>query len=128
MWVYEQRSGRLTYDGDAETFYVGYSGHAEGKNAHELEGVANFGPLPCGHYEIGAPEDTATHGPYVLRLTPAPENDMKGRSGFLIHGDSKVAPGTASHGCIVISKPARMAIWLSGDRQLRVIQDGMSHD
>jgi hypothetical protein len=124
MWIFEQHSGRLYQDTDLETFYQGYSGHADGKNNPAMQGVKNFGPIPVGLYDIGEPHDTETHGPYVLRLTPAPENEMHGRDNFLIHGDSRTLPGTASHGCIVISRPARMAVWLSEDRPLKVIAGG----
>lgn len=121
MWIYEQASGRLYREDDPDTVYVGYAGFREGRNRPEMEAEVGLGPIPVGYYDVGAPYDTETHGPYVLRLTPAPENVMHGRAGFLMHGDSRVAPGTASHGCIVISKPARVAVWLSDDHWLRVV-------
>lgn len=36
-----------------------------------------------------------------MRLTPYVENQMCGRDGFMIHGDSSAHPGEASDGCIV---------------------------
>ena len=55
-------------------------------------------------------------------LTPDPANEMFGRSGFGIHADEIANPGKhlASTGCIVMSNAARIAIWQSEDRQLRV--------
>lgn len=83
--------------------------------------MKNWGPIPCGLYTIGAHVDTMTHGPFVLPLTPSPQNEMFGRSAFLIHGDSKVAPGSASEGCIILSRSVRERIAKSGDHELRVI-------
>lgn len=119
MWTYEQATGRLLQDG--ERIAIGYSGAGEGKNNADMQDVHNVGPIPRGKYSIGEPCDTMTHGPYVLRLTPDADNDMCGRSGFLIHGDSVVHPGTASEGCIIVGRLIRGKIWSSGDRELEVI-------
>lgn len=118
-WTYEQATGRMLHDG--ERVAIGYSGAGDGKNNPAMQDVKNVGPLPCGLYTIDAPVDTVTHGPYVLRLEPYPENEMFGRAGFLIHGDSVVHPGTASEGCIILGRAIREKIWLSGDRQLEVV-------
>lgn len=124
MWIYEQISGRLYQDTDLETVYVGYSGHGEGKNNPDLQHVKNVGPCPVGFYEVGAPYDSIDHGPYVMRLKPSPDNEMHGRGSFLVHGDSKKAPGDASHGCLVFSRGAREALGTSGDRWLKVVATG----
>jgi hypothetical protein len=122
MWIFEQSSGRLYQDTDPETVFLSYAGHADGKNNPDLQHVANVGPIPIGFYEVGPPYESPNNGPYVLRLTPAPENEMHGRAGFLIHGDSRAKLGSASHGCVVTSRPARQSVWLSGERQLKVIR------
>jgi hypothetical protein len=44
-----------------------------------------------------------------------------GRSEFRIHGDSIAHPGMASHGCIILPRAVRDAIWRSGDRALEVV-------
>jgi hypothetical protein len=119
MWTYEQWTGRLLHDGSYAG--SGYSGHAEGKNNPEHEKDHAIGPIPQGWYKIGPPKDTKTHGPYVLELTPAPENEMYGRSGFLIHGDSIKKPGTASQGCIILVPALRIRIWKSEDTELTVV-------
>ena len=119
MWVYQQSTGVLSHD----LSYVaeGYSGHGEGKNRPEFQEIADVGPIPVGSWTItGPPQDTPSHGPCVLRLTPSAETDTYGRSGFLLHGDSVVDPGAASMGCIVLPRPVREAIWESGDRDLTV--------
>lgn len=120
MWVYSQSSGKLTRDG--ALIATGYSGSVDGKNDPAKQTVPNVGPIPRGSYTIGDPVlFTAVHGPFVMPLTPNLHTQMFGRSGFLIHGDSVVEPGTASQGCIILSRPVRDAIAKSGDRNLLVI-------
>ena len=99
----------------------GYSGKDPHKNDPDSQHIPDQGPIPCGSYAIGAPHDTDKHGPYVLGLTPDPSNDMFGRSGFLIHGDSIANPGQASEGCIILPRAARQRIWDSNDHELRVL-------
>lgn len=118
-WTYSQETGQLSQDGLIAA--VGYSGAGEGKNNPAMQEVHNVGPIPRGFYDIGEPCDTKTHGPYVLHLHPAAENEMCGRSSFLIHGDSVLHPGTASEGCIIMPRTVRERIWNSGDRRLEVV-------
>lgn len=119
-WVYTQREGYLTRNREFKG--LGYAGRGVGKNNPSAQEIPNFGPLPRGTYQIEAPVDTKTHGPYVLWLTPDPTNQMFGRSAFGIHGDSVVHPGEASEGCIILSRGARELIWKSGDHKLRVVE------
>lgn len=124
-WTYEQSSGRMSNDA-GEVVGVGYSGgdcgrHPEGKNSPQHQSIPDVGPLPCGLYRIGAPVDTISHGPYVLPLSPNAANEMFGRSGFLIHGDSVVHPGNASEGCIILSRDVRNLIGASIDHDLQVV-------
>jgi hypothetical protein len=116
MWTFESRTGKLYRDG--KYFASGYSGHDMGRNNPEMQDDVGIGPLPCGRYFIGPPHDTPSHGPFVMELVPDPANQMFGRSRFLLHGDSMKFPGTASHGCIVMSRATREAVWLSTDRNL----------
>ncbi len=118
-WRYVQSTGQMLHDGQSQAF--GYSGHGEGKNDPACQAIHNVGPIPRGLYEIGEPSDTKTHGPYVLHLTPDEGNDMCGRSGFLIHGDSVINPGTASEGCIILPRAVRERIWNSCDTELEVV-------
>ena len=119
MWRYYQSTGELEHDG--EHVASGYAGADAGKNNPQAQTEHNVGPLPRGEYTIGAPSDTKTHGPYVLHLTPDPTNEMFGRAGFLIHGDSMVNPGTASEGCMIFSRTVREQVWESGDHRLQVL-------
>lgn len=99
----------------------GYSGRGIYKNVPADDNLLDEGPIPAGFYDIGTPRDTDTHGPFVLPLTPHPSNQMFGRGGFLIHGDSVSNPGCASLGCIVTSPVVRHEIAASGDTLLHVI-------
>ncbi len=125
MWTYVQKTGELLRDGRHEAF--GYAGFddpisaQQGKNNPDLQTVHEVGPIPIDKYSIGGHEDTLKHGPCVLPLTPDPANQMFGRDGFLIHGDSKHETGTASRGCIIMDGPVRNDIAESGDRSLEVI-------
>lgn len=127
MWLYRQLDGFLI-DPRGNKLAQGYSGFADGKNVPSMQSDADIGPIPRGTYTIMAPVDTAEHGPYVLRLEPDPANQMFGRAGFLIHGDSLEHPGAASRGCIIMPRFARERIWESGDTTLVVVQDGTPVD
>lgn len=121
MWTYKQSNGAFS-DKTGHTATYGYSGHDDGKNNPKAQSIPDKGPIPQGYYVICAPVDTVTHGPFVLRLDPKPENEMFGRSGFLIHGDSVVHPGTASLGCVILPRVNREQVWSSGDHLLEVIE------
>jgi hypothetical protein len=120
-WTYEQFSGKL-YDPAGNLVGVGYSGAGDHKNQPAAQGRKDEGPIPCGQYSIGkVREKTPLHGPYVLPLNPNPDNEMFGRDGFLIHGDSVVHPGTASEGCIILDRDIRDKVGASKDKQLIVV-------
>lgn len=125
MWTWDQSAGVLSRDG-AEVA-KGYSGRDWGKNNPDAEAARGIGPIPAGDYTIVELYNSANVGPNALRLqpidaTPDDVHDATGRSAFRIHGDSIRAPGTASHGCIILRLPIRLAIWESGDRLLRVVE------
>jgi hypothetical protein len=121
--IYEQATGRMliSENGHYDTLAVGYSGsfsrHA--RNDPDQQCVVKAGPIPRGLYHIGHPEMGPS--PYSLRLTPDPSNDMCGRSGFLIHGDSITHPGDASDGCIILTRRERETIVSSGLKDLVVV-------
>lgn len=99
---------------------TGYSGNGVGKNNPDYQTVHDVGPIPVGQYTILAPIDTVSHGPYVMELVPDPENEMWGRAGFLLHGDSLEHPGNASKGCPVAVRAVREAIWGDPEHRLKV--------
>jgi len=119
-WTYSQKTGELHHDG--RHVADGYSGAGAGKNNPPMQSVADTGPIPRGDWTIsGPPADTKDHGPYVMRLEPAAHTETFGRSGFLLHGDSKESPGCASQGCVILPRAVREDIWNSGDRELQVV-------
>jgi Protein of unknown function (DUF2778) len=119
MWRYRQSTGEF-FDDDM-LLCVGYAGRGAGKNNPAMAQVQCTGPIPVGRYTINRPIDTKTHGPYVMWLTPHPDNVMFGRSAFGIHGDSVIHPGEASEGCIILPRMVRERIGESGDDQLEVV-------
>lgn len=126
MWLYVQRTGAL-YHND-EPVAVGYSGYAEYRNDPEAQNLKELGPIPCGVYRIGDPVDRHDLGPFCLPLTPDAANQMFGRAGFLIHGDSITHPGFASHGCIILNRATRERMYSSRDRELHVMANRSGFD
>jgi Protein of unknown function (DUF2778) len=118
-FVYHQSTGKLTLNG--KEIGSGYSGKGEGKNNPEKETVKRVGPLPRGAYNIGKPREWKGM-PNVFDLTPE-GHDAHGRTQFLIHGDSRRNPGTASEGCIILSPAVRKTIAESGIAKLRVVRN-----
>jgi hypothetical protein len=121
-WHYFQRTGQLLRPDGVVAGY-GYSGKGTGKNNPDLQGIHDCGPIPVGVYRIGEPYDSPDHGPFVLPLKPDAANQMWGRSGFLLHGDSRDHPGEASEGCIIQGRVTREAVHLSGDKMLEVFAE-----
>lgn len=118
-WTYQQSTGELTSPEGA--IYNGYSGHGEGENNPKMQKLKLVGPIPIGTYTIGPAYHDPHKGPCVMRLTPDPDNEMFGRSGFLIHGDSSKHDDSASEGCIIMGPVTRPKIAESDDKILKVI-------
>ncbi|WP_222853117.1 tlde1 domain-containing protein [Massilia genomosp. 1] len=121
---YHQSSGNLMLVGKDGMSYqfgrenAGYAGTPLYKNNPEADHIRNGGPLPEGRYMIG---DVTNHkGPNSIALRPSSENDMHGRSDFLIHGDN--GGGTASEGCIILPRDMRESIVNSNVKELRVVR------
>ena len=123
MLTYSQSTGEIRTAAGL-LLGTGYAGHGPGVNNPALQFEENIGPLPRGIYTIEAPVDTTTHGPYVMWLTPAPANDMRGRFGFGIHDDRIGHEGEriASTGCIVMNYASRQAIWAEARASGAVLQ------
>jgi hypothetical protein len=120
MWTYSQSTGNLT---NPEGIVVGqgYSGNGADLNLPSADGVMDHGPIPAGMWEIGQFADRPVVGEFAAPLTPAPDTDTLGRSGFYCHGDNPQMDHTASDGCIVLPKALREAIAASGDTSLQVV-------
>jgi hypothetical protein len=115
---WEQSTGHVTGP-DVDAY--GYSGRGLGKNNPAMDGVRNFGPIPCGRYAIGAPITHEHLGIYVLPLTPLPGTNTFGRSGFFWHGANPQHPDDSSEGCPISKFDVRETVWRSGDHELEVV-------
>lgn len=122
MWVYKQSTGEFFKDG--ARLGIGYSGAPGHKNKPDDEHLSNRGPIPRGRYRIGPVVAIEGKGPVCIDLAPTAEQraNMHGRGGFLIHGDSISAPGTASRGCIILRRSIREAVVASPDKDLEVVR------
>lgn len=116
--VYSQSTGELKLDG--KVIGKGYAGSPEGKNDPDKEAIRNVGPIPRGKWAISKPR-TYKKMANCFDLTPI-DHKAHGRSEFLIHGDSKDKPGTASRGCIILGPEVREAILKSGATVLEVVR------
>lgn len=124
-WTYEQRTGKLSHNG--EVVATGYAGgnegkNPEGKNNPTMQNVSKIGPLPVGKYKFGTPVPQSHLGPFAIPLIPMGGNEMFGRSGFYMHGDTTPS-GNASEGCIIMPRAIRNAAAASPDNDLEVIAD-----
>ena len=125
-WIYSQSTGQLTKvdeDANGTTTYfadTGYSGIGLGLNNSTLQDIANTGPLPQGFYSIGPQQN---NGPLTqsMRLNPNPDNQMFGRSAFLIHGPHGNDRHDSSNGCPIFQKSTRDQIAQSGDKCFKVV-------
>ncbi|MEX0495226.1 tlde1 domain-containing protein [Raoultella terrigena] len=103
-------------------FDANYSGRPGFKNDSANECIKGKGPIPRGTYTIGDPFYHRKTKAWTMRLTPYIENQMCGRDGFMIHGDSSAHPGEASDGCIILKLPYRKIVAASSDKTL-VVED-----
>jgi hypothetical protein len=118
-FVYVQKTGQFRL-GEKE-IAKGYSGHGEGKDNPDKEKVVGVGPIPAGLWTIGKARDFKGMK-NCFDLSPD-GHDAHKRSAFLIHGDSKDKPGTASRGCIILGPEVRKKIAESGVTRLRVVKE-----
>lgn len=117
-WTYQQSTGKLT--SPKGVFSQGYSGHKEGRNNPDMQGVPRIGPIPQGTYTIGKAYNDPHLGPCVMHLDPTPDTDTFGRSLFRIHGDNK--QNDASEGCVILGPVTRNIISIDSDKTLTVIK------
>ncbi len=126
-WVYKQSTGELC-DPTGVVVATGYAGNGPvGINNPDAQDKHDIGPLPRGFYTLKSCTDDKHLGPVTLGLKPDSDNVMFGRSGFLIHSmriSEIVHPNTreSSHGCIIMPRKTREALWASADHRLEVIR------
>lgn len=124
-WTFEQRTGKL-YDPSGKLVATGYAGgncgkNPEGKNNPDMQGVKSVGPLPVGMYTRGEVLMSSHLGPFAIPLLPNSGNNMLGRGGFYVHGDTTPS-GNASEGCIIVPRAVREAFYISTE-PLEVVAD-----
>jgi len=119
-WTFEITAGEW-YAPSGNYVGSGYAGKGVGKDNVADEPIADVGPIPEGEWAIGEAYTDPESGPLTMRLTPLPDTNTYGRSGFKIHGDSINHPGEASLGCAIADHDTRLAISMSEDRVLSVI-------
>ena len=105
---YSQQSGQLRHNGVLVDNHS-YSGNGYAKDQPDMEHVPNHGPIPRGTWHIGPAYKHVKLGDFTMNLVPYGHN-AHSRTDFRIHGDSKISPGGASEGCIVVSLQARKRI------------------
>ena len=120
-WVYKV-SAHSFYLNGAYQFDAKYSGRPGFKDDSANECVKGKGPLPRGTYTIGPAFYHHKTKALTMRLTPFVENEMCGRDGFMIHGNSSIHPLSASDGCIILGLSGRREINDSNDKIL-VVED-----
>ena len=106
VWVWAQRSGRLYRDG--KFIAAGYAGKGEGLNSEAHQYVRSVGPIPVGTWIVGDRTNHPRTGPDSVRLSPSAGTETRGRAGFLVHGDNAKRDQSASEGCIVVERSARL--------------------
>ena len=121
MWTFVIPTGYLYDPSGKQLEPAGYAGNGAGKNNPSAVDQHDVGPLPPGLYGIGPAYDSPKTGLLSMNLTPDPSNNMYGRSGFRLHGDSIEHPGNASDGCIVQSHDNRVLVNQSTDKLLQVV-------
>lgn len=120
-FTYAQDSGAL-YDPNGVLMMRGYSGNGAGLNNPAMDDRVGVGPIPVGDYTVGAPHAPIDHlGPLALPLYPAKTNNMKGRSGFFMHGDNSRLNHTASNGCVIMPPQVRKTVNEASVKQLTVV-------
>lgn len=118
MLRYNSATGETVLDGHFEG--IGYSGFGEGKDNPAMEAVPNIGPIPRGHWKIGAPVTHPHLGPLAFPLTPV-GHDAHKRTEFFIHGANALHPNDSSHGCPILGRSIRERIRDDKETELDVV-------
>jgi len=131
-WTFEIATGKL-FDQGGNLVETGYSG---GNCGQDLAGVNNpnmcntpkVGPIPTGIYTRGTAVEHSQLGAFAIPLIPDPANEMYGRSGFYMHGDTQACNKSASEGCIIVGPVARHTFYSSTDDTIQVIPGVINND
>jgi len=120
-WNFHISTGLIFVDGMSIGAQF-YSGNGVGLNNVSMERIEGVGPIPRGGWTIDRWDDVhGTKGPIVAVLSPNEGTNTFGRSEFLIHGDNGLGNHSASHGCIILSRPWREKLRETGLNQIIVL-------
>lgn len=119
MWTWSQGAGTMSRNGRVVS--KRYAGNGRGLNNPAMQNIPGVGPLPRGTYKMESIGPSPNTGPYTIVLDACAGTDTCGRSEFRIHGDNPKLDHSASHGCIILPRDVRLAIWRSGDHDLTVV-------
>lgn len=112
VFVYEVGTGDffVLQAGSNQLFKLerGYSGsQSKGKkNDVSAESHIGAGPIPRGLWFVETRRETPTPASWPLRFVEG-SGGARGRTGIMVHGDSRAAPGDASIGCIILTRSTR---------------------
>lgn len=127
-WIWDSSRGclYLADEQDVRTLIaVGYSGAVGAQNDPRREGERAVGPIPRGVWLLDPPVSSHPRlGPVVIPLEARDAATAQGRSAFFIHGDNSAGDGSASKGCIILSRKTRdiiAAFYWAGVRVLTVV-------
>lgn len=110
VWYYFIRYGSFSRPFTDEPAYIAYSGKGSVRDDPDATALKGQGPIPVGIYRALAPRTHPTLGPVAIPLEAHPSTETYGRSGFYIHGDNGRADYSASSGCIVCQRSARLRV------------------
>lgn len=110
-----------------ETIGFGYAGASHGVNAPELEHEKNIGPLPRGsYYLVERPHPRFASPAFQLAPTYSTARKLQeyGRGGFWVHGDNAAQNRSASSGCPIFGRAARLRIqyWVGRGHTILMVE------
>lgn len=114
---YRQSTGVFFVDDPQDgrkTLGIGYSGQGSGYNNPDAEHIVRVGPIPRGVWRVGTAINHPRLGRFAIPLY-SEGRAPHGRGGFYVHGDNRRGNGTASSGCIILSRIIRERL-KPGDR------------
>lgn len=110
VWYYFISHGAFSRPFTTVPVYHAYSGKGAHRDNPDATAFPRSGPIPVGLYRALAARDHPTLGPVAIPLEPHPCTQTFGRSGFYIHGDNGRGDFSASEGCIIVQRSARIAV------------------
>ena len=108
VWYYFISEGSLSIPFTAVPVFIAYSGSGAERDDPHATASKGSGPIPVGIYRALDARKHPTLGDVAIPLEPHPSTETYGRSGFYVHGDNGRGDFSASRGCIVVQRSARL--------------------